>query len=147
MPRSVKHKSVNIKVETLGANGYHVFLRVTINGISCRFLLDTGASKSVVDKKFFETKFGKKSVRVIKQQTAGLHSSTAESYVATAKKFEVGGYMANQFDIALVDLHHVNSTYKHLKIKAIKGILGSDVLLESGAVIDYKTQKLSFHSL
>ncbi len=67
--------------EMLGG-GFHPFVNVTIEGKKCRFLIDTGASKSVIDKHFYESKLGRK-MKVLKQETTGLHSTVMESYVGT----------------------------------------------------------------
>jgi predicted aspartyl protease len=38
----------------LDEKSYHVFLTFYVDGVKCRFLLDTGASKTVIDKAFAE---------------------------------------------------------------------------------------------
>lgn len=119
------------------SGGYHLFLNVKLNGKRCRFLLDTGASKSVVDKAYFEKHFGKQNLKTIKQQTTGLHSSVPESYFGKIKEFGIGKKVIKNYTIAAVDLSHVNMTYAALKKPKIQGILGSDVMLQCKMLIDY----------
>ena len=121
--------------------GFHPFLTVSIEGRKCRFLIDTGASKSVIDKYFYESKLGRK-LKVIKQETTGLHSTVMESYTGKLKKLTIGKLVIAEYPIAAVDLMHVNMTYKKMKLKKIDGILGSDLLAKHGAVIDYAQAKL-----
>ena len=121
--------------------GYHPFIHVTVDGIKCRFLMDTGASKSVIDKHFYESKLGRK-LKVIKQETTGLHSTVMESYTGKIKKLGIGQRMISEYPIAAVDLMHVNMTYKKMKLKKIDGILGSDLLVRLGAIIVYAQEKL-----
>jgi predicted aspartyl protease len=134
-------KGVKFAITELVGGGFHPFLNVTIEGRKCRVLIDTGASKSVIDKEFYEKKLGRK-LKVIKQETTGLHSTVMESYVGKLKKYEVGSQTLSNFVIAAVDLSHVNMTYKKIKIQRIDGILGSDVLTQFGAVLDYGQGKL-----
>ena len=116
--------------------GFHPFITVDIEGQKCRFLIDTGASKSVIDKHFYETKLNRK-LKVIKQETTGLHSTVMESYTGKLKKLTIGKQLISDYGIAAVDLMHVNSTYQKMKLKKIHGILGSDLLKKYNAVIDY----------
>ncbi|MBS1612527.1 MAG: retropepsin-like domain-containing protein [Bacteroidetes bacterium] len=125
------------------SGGYHLFLNVKLNGKRCRFLLDTGASKSVVDKAYFEKHFGKQNLKTIKQQTTGLHSSVPESYFGKIKEFAVGKKLIKNYTIAAVDLSHVNMTYAALKKPKIQGILGSDVMLQCKMLIDYGTMTIT----
>lgn len=123
--------------------GYHLFVTVKLNDKRCRFLVDTGASKSVVDKAYFEKNFGAKNLKTIKQQTTGLHSSVPESYTGKVKEFVIGKKTIKNYTIAAVDLSHVNMTYASLKKPKIQGILGSDVMLQCKMVIDYGTMTIA----
>lgn len=135
---------VKMYLEKLDTTGYHLFVTVLVNTKRCRFLIDTGASHSVIDKGFFETNFGKRGMKKIQQATTGLHSSTTESYFGIIKELKVGAVIVRSYSVAAVDLNHVNSTYKQIKIKPIRGILGSDFFVKYKAKINYETQQLEF---
>jgi predicted aspartyl protease len=136
-----ENKGVKFVVTEMQGGGFHPFISVDIEGKKCRFLIDTGASKSVIDKHFYETKLNRK-LTVIKQETTGLHSTVMESYVGKLKKLTIGTRPISDYQIAAVDLMHVNTTYKKMKLKKIHGILGSDLLQRHGAVIDYAKSRL-----
>ena len=119
-----------------------MFLNMKVNGKKCRFLIDTGASKSVIDKKYFEDNVGKRALKTIKQETTGLHSSTPESYFGKIKEIEVGKHVVKGYSIAAVDLWHVNTVYKKMKQPKIQGILGSDLMLKYKMVVDYGNLKI-----
>lgn len=142
MAKTKKPVEVKLIIEALDATGYHLFLNVSVNGKRCRFLLDTGASHSVVDKAFFEKHFGKRSLKTVKQSTTGLHSSTTESHYGKIKDLKIGALLIKQFMAAAIDLNHVNSTYASLKKPKIHGILGSDILLSKKMIVDYGQSKL-----
>ena len=122
--------------------GFHLFLNLKVNGVKCRFLIDTGASKSVLDKKYFEEKIGKKYIKTVKQETTGLHSSTAESYYGVVKNIEVGHHVVKNYNIAAIDLSHVNQVYRNAKKPKINGILGSDLMLKYKMIVDYGKLKI-----
>ena len=134
-------KGVKFIAHEMMGGGYHPFITVTVEGVKCRFLIDTGASKSVIDKAFYESKLGRK-LKVIKQETTGLHSTVMESYVGKLKSMDIGALKISNYEIAAVDLNHVNGTYQKMKIKKIHGILGSDVFKNHNAIIDYAQSKL-----
>ena len=143
MPKNNTSKPNAVKfviTEMLGG-GFHPFVNVTIEGKKCRFLIDTGASKSVIDKHFYEAKLGRK-MKVLKQETTGLHSTVMESYVGTLKKLAIGKLVIPAYTVAGVDLMHVNTTYQKMKLKKIQGILGSDLLKKHNMVIYYGQSKL-----
>ncbi len=142
MAKTKKPVEVKLSIEALDFTGYHVFLNVTVNGKRCRFLLDTGASHSVVDKAFFEKHFGKRSLKTVKQSTTGLHSSTVESHFGRIKDLKIGALLIKKFTAAAIDLNHVNATYASIKKAKIHGILGSDILRANKMIIDYGQGKL-----
>lgn len=141
-----KSKEVIVKItaEQLDAHGYHIFLNTKLNGKTCRFLIDTGASHSVIDKKYFEKNIGPKNLKTNKQSTTGLHSSTTESYFGKIKEWKIGPLVVKNYTIAAVDLGHVNLTYASVGKKKIQGILGSDILFKHKMEIDYGKQQLRF---
>jgi len=143
MPKKNKEAPRGIKfvITEMQGGGFHPFLAVNIEGQKCRFLIDTGASKSVIDKYFYETKLNRK-LKVIKQETTGLHSTVMESFAGKLKKLTIGKLVISDYPIAAVDLMHVNTTYRKMKLKKIQGILGSDLLKKYDMVIDYGQSKL-----
>jgi hypothetical protein len=135
--------TVKLSIEELDKSGYHVFLNAKVNGKKCRFLLDTGASKTVVDKSWFEKHIGKDKLKTVKQETSGLHSVVHESYFGKIDELSFGKSSLKKFTAAAIDLNHVNGTYKKLNKQKIHGILGSELLLQLNAVIDYKSSLMT----
>jgi predicted aspartyl protease len=137
-----KETSVRIIMEPLDATGWHLFVKVKVNEKRCRFLIDTGASHTVIDKSFFEKNLGSKSLKTVKQATTGLHSSTDESHFGKIKDLFIGSLVIKNIEVAAVDLSHVNMTYAIIKMPKIHGILGSDILLRYKMIIDYGKEKI-----
>ncbi|HWB63128.1 MAG TPA: retropepsin-like aspartic protease [Chitinophagales bacterium] len=131
------NNTVKILLAKFQEGGYHLFISVKVNGKKCRFLIDTGASKSVIDKDYFVKVAGKRNLKTIQQETSSLHATTAESYFGKLKTVEIGHHKIANYVIAAVDLAHVNMVYKKLKQPRIQGILGSDLMLTYKMVVDY----------
>jgi len=136
-------KPVKLTIAELDTESYHVFLTIYIEGFKCRFLLDTGASRTVIDKGFVLKKFGAKKVKTIQRETSGLHSVVNETSLITINTMKIGVHDIKEHLFAAVDLSHVNNTYKKVNKPRIHGILGSDILLIFGAVIDYANKKMT----
>jgi len=137
-----KGSSVKIILGEFDKGGFHLFINIKVNGNRCRFLIDTGASKSVLDKKYFEDKIGKKYLKTVKQETTGLHSSVSESYFGIVKEIELGHQIVSKYNIAVIDLSHVNMVYKSAGKPKINGILGSDLMLKYKMIINYGELKI-----
>ncbi len=134
---------VKILLVEFDEGGSHIFINLAVNGKRCRFLIDTGASKSVLDKDYFEKHLDKKNLRTIKQETSGLHSSVPETHLGVVKKLNIGQLSISNYEIAAVDLKHVNTIYKKVKKPPIHGILGSDLMQKYKMVINYGTLSIS----
>lgn len=135
-------KTVKIILAELDKGGYHLFVNVKVNGKRCRFLIDTGASRSVIDKTYFEKHVGKRNLKTIKLETTGLHSSVPESHFGKVKMLEIGKLAIKNQSIAAIDLSHVNMTYAKLQQPKIQGILGSDYMMQYKMIIDYGQGKI-----
>ncbi|MFM2230526.1 MAG: hypothetical protein RL607_1784 [Bacteroidota bacterium] len=116
-------------------NTQHVILSAKVNGVSGRFILDTGASTSCIG---FES--------VTKFQLETQHSTTkAAGAGATGMHTEqsidnflqIGRWKYPSFPFVVFDLTHVNTALAQYKVKPVDGIIGADVLLKSQAIIDY----------
>lgn len=135
-------KVTKLKMVELAENNYHVFLSVKTNGKRNVFILDTGASGSVVDLNYYTKNLDAKH-KTINQEVRGLHSTQSQTHVGKLKTLEIGTLQFKNVQVSCIDLSHVNQAYKmrDLKLK-VNGIIGSDLLMQMGAVIDYKTQLL-----
>lgn len=140
--QSKKATGIKIILAELDPGGYHLFINLKVNGKKCRFLIDTGASKSVIAKDYYDKHLSKKKLKTIKQETTGLHSTVHETHIGVIKELELGKQKVKNYTVAAIDLNHVNNTYKMLKQPKIQGILGSDLMFKYKMVIDYGQQKI-----
>ena len=113
-----------------------------IHGKEARFLIDTGASRSVfdphtitdfIDNVAFEKKEG---------MTAGVGSSDLESATFMIEVFSIGELEIHDYEAVALDLENIHEMYGKLGLPRIDGIIGGDLLKRYKSVINYKGTKL-----
>jgi hypothetical protein len=67
----------------------------------------------------------------------GLGVSEMETKVAKLKDLKIGKAEFKELEVAVLDIAHVNETYRLIEIPEIDGVLGSDFLMKYDAVINY----------
>jgi predicted aspartyl protease len=126
-----KYKKINFKV----SKTQHLLIKASINGVSGNFILDTGASNSCVGFEgvdYFNLKAGKS-----KTKAAGAGATGMFTQLAKNNSIQIGRWKANDFNVIIFDMTHVNQALQQYKAKSVHGIIGADVLLEGKAIIDY----------
>ncbi|MCP4977926.1 MAG: clan AA aspartic protease [Maribacter sp.] len=114
----------------------HFELVAKINGISGRFILDTGASNTCIgmDKIEYFNLISKES----EVKAAGAGATNMETLISTKNNIEIGNWSKHKQKIVLFDLTHVNEALTTHKALPVDGIIGADILKKSKAIIDYK---------
>lgn len=131
-------KNVEIKPIITG----HLLVDTMVNGKSASLILDTGASDTVMD--FNKRKyFGFEGLEKSKEEAKGLGTGSIY-FCGGDENFSLGGQELN-INLVMIDLSHVRNSVNRIykKNKKIDGILGADVLIKYGAIIDYKTKELT----
>ena len=110
------------------------FVDITLNGIKTQLLIDTGASKSLLDITKSE-EYGFKCVLVSEDQYVGL-GGLQDIYITYQ-------YKVDEFYISFLgaDLSEIQEYFIKDGIRIV-GILGSDYLENNKATIDFKENKL-----
>jgi len=135
---------VPIKVKKIPPHGSHLFVGGKILGVPMMFLIDTGASQSVVDKQFAVDHFGEIHIKTSDHHTTGLSSSIPNSEFSRLRRIHIGSYQIKPAEFALIDLSHVNAAYQMAGFSAVQGIIGGDILKKYDCVIDYRNKLLTF---
>ena len=133
---------VPIQLLDIEGEGLHIMVKGTIHGKEARFLIDTGASRTVFDATTilefvedlqFEPKEG---------MSAGVGSSGLETSVFHLGVFTVGDLQVRDYQAVALDLSNIHEMYANLGLPRIDGILGGDLLKRYKAVINYRSKKL-----
>jgi hypothetical protein len=115
----------------------HLFVPVVINGVERLWILDTGASVTVVDRAFADA-IGLKGEGDIKGVAAG---GTVDVSFATLPPFEVKGIRFKEQTVAIIDF---GSLIRRLGVD-IAGVLGFDFLSRFVTRVDYANELVSLY--
>ncbi|WP_136467546.1 retropepsin-like aspartic protease [Flagellimonas onchidii] len=118
----------------------HFEISAKINGVSGRFILDTGASNTCVGMDKIEFFHMVSEVSEIK--AAGAGATEMETLVSAKNKIQIGEWKKKKQKIVLFDLVHVNQALTSHNSLPVDGIIGADILKKGKAVIDYDKKLL-----
>ncbi|THV58832.1 acid protease [Flagellimonas alvinocaridis] len=113
----------------------HFELAAKINGITGRFILDTGASNTCVGMDRID--FFKMVSESTDVKAAGAGATEMETLISTKNKIKIGDWKKSRLKIVLFDLVHVNKALTSHNALPVDGIIGADILKKGNAVIDY----------
>ena len=138
MAKKINKFSIPLRLISIDKEGFHLMVKIKLNGKVARLVLDTGASKTVFDstkiKKYVSHQLFEKNAEL----STGLGTNTMESHSVIIKKLLIGELVVPDFKIILLDLAHISHSYEQMGLPAIDGVLGGDILYQFNAVIDYK---------
>jgi len=118
----------------------HFQLKGYLNGIPINLILDTGASGSVIDLE--SASQYELQVEAQEEKASGLGVLDAEMSKAEGNKLKLGTLELEGLSLNLLDLTSVNTALVNEGASPIQGILGSDLLRNHTAIIDYAENKL-----
>jgi len=113
----------------------HFEVSAKINGISGRFILDTGASNTCIgiDKiAFFDLTSEASEIKA-----AGAGATEMETLISNKNKVQLSNWKKKKQKIVLFDLVHVNEALIAHQALPVDGIIGADILKKGKAIIDY----------
>lgn len=130
--------SLNVPIQLLKIeDGFHLLITIRVNGKPARLLIDTGASKTVFDKEMVVKFLSIERFEKHDKLSTGLGTGTMKSHLAVIDTISIGKTKIKNYKTVVIDLSHVNRAYKQMRQKPIDGVLGSDILKEYGAIINY----------
>ena len=122
----------------------HLELKVKINNVKGRFILDTGASNSCVG--FDQVELFQLDTQESEHKASGAGTTEIETKISKKNKLKIGHYQLKKTSLILIDLMHINHALEKQKAKPIQGIIGADILDKGKAIIDYKKKYLFLKS-
>ncbi|WP_353126961.1 retropepsin-like aspartic protease [Parapedobacter pyrenivorans] len=135
---------VPLTLLNLQDDGFHLLLEVIVFDKPFKAVLDTGASKTVFDKATVETHLQE---NMILQHTdmvsTGLGTTSMQSFILNVPDLQVGDLHLKNHEVAVLDLSTINYAYEQLDIEPVIGVIGGDILMPFGGIIDYKKLALT----
>ena len=131
---------VPLEIVELEDNSYHIITTVLIGSIEGDFIIDTGASVTVIDR---NTPFSHEAIADVPEiNSGGVSGRIEEVKLVNLPTFQIGDYTIENLHAAVIDLDYVNTLYEKQLRRRISGLLGSDFLVKFKAVIDYENKYL-----
>ncbi len=115
----------------------HIAVESYVNQKKALFIIDTGASNTVLDltrSARFELRHD---LSNIPEMAVGLGSDQIESSIARAELFSLGEMNFPNFPFVLLDLSIINTTFARFGQEPVDGIIGNDLLISCSARISY----------
>jgi hypothetical protein len=144
----MKKSSYKIPIELLELedDNYHFLIRSHLNddteGI---WVLDTGASKSVLNSQLTDWYIPVEASDT-EVKSAGIGEENVLTSVGEVVRLKFGDLEIKNWNVAIINLEHINKLYSKFTDHKIAGLLGSDFLVKYQAVINLKKQHLKLIS-
>lgn len=129
----LQKKYVKVPLVLTATNHFEVVAK--INGVTGRFILDTGASNTCIG--FDKIELFKLTSEASEIKAAGAGATNMETLIATKNRITIGSWKKKKLKIVLFDLVHVNEALTAHNALPVDGIIGADVLKKAKAIIDY----------
>lgn len=134
---------IPLQVLTLEQQGYHILVEVKIFDTIHKMVVDTGASKTVLDKSML-IQAGTTETALIASNilSTGLGTNAMESHTFKLEHFSIADWSCKPIEVAVLDLSTINYAYTQMGFPSVIGVLGGDILLHYGGIINYKKRTL-----
>lgn len=133
---------IPIELIELESENYHILVSSVFSDRETgKWVVDTGASKSVFDKNLQE--YIEYTDGVSEDlHSAGISDEPMKGQIAQLKPLSFSGLKVPDMKVVVLDLSHINQLYASTAGVEICGLLGGDFLMKNNAVIDYKRKRI-----
>ena len=131
-----------INIISIEGDGFHLIAEGCINGKTARFVVDTGASRTVFDKDKILNYINNPEFSEKEGLSAGIGGTDISSFIFNIEELCLGDLKITDYQAVAMDLSNINSSYAMIKLPPIDGVLGGDLLVKYKAVISYRLKKI-----
>lgn len=140
----IRKTSLPLEIVTIDeGGGIHLCAEITLNRKKCKMVLDTGASRTVFDQDEIKRYVKEDITEIAGKMSAGLGTDSMQTHSVLVKKMKLKSLEITDYEGLALDLTVLNNSYEQLGYKKVIGVLGSDILQEYEAVIDFGKKKLT----
>lgn len=133
---------IPINIINIEGDGFHLIVEGMINNKPARFVVDTGASRTVFDKDRILNYIDNPEFNEKEGISAGIGGADITSFIFNIEELSFGNLKINDYQAVAMDLSNVNNSYAMLKLPPVDGVLGGDLMKKYQAVINYKLKKM-----
>lgn len=118
----------------------HIVFHLFLNQYPALFLLDTGASGTILTLESVE----RFSLKIEETEESGTGAGTTNLKMQRALQNELifKDKKIENIDLFVMDLAHVNNSFLDIGHQTIDGVLGADILINHNCIVDYKGMNL-----
>ena len=136
---------IPLQIIELERENYHILIEGNFeDGTPSCWIIDTGASKTVLDKNLSSHYELMDQDDMEDYQSAGINQGMMETSVGKLTYLHFGEVKIIGQKVALIDLNHVNDIYGKYTSYRIAGLLGGDILMQHQCKIDYANKIIQF---
>lgn len=136
---------IPLQIIELERENYHILIEGNFeDGTPSCWIVDTGASKTVLDKNLSLHYELMDPDDMEDYQSAGINQGMMETSVGKLTYLRFGEVKIIGQKVALIDLNHVNDIYGKYTSYRIAGLLGGDILMQRQCKIDYANKIIQF---
>ena len=133
---------IPINIISIEGDGFHLIAEGCINNKTARFVVDTGASRTVFDKSRILNYINEPDFSEKEGISAGIGGTDISSFIFNIEELSFGDLKIKDYQAVAMDLANINSSYEMIKLPPIDGVLGGDLLRKYQAVISYRLKKI-----
>ena len=133
---------IPINIINIENDGFHIIAEGLINGKLARFVVDTGASRTVFDKDRILNYIDNPEFSEKEGISAGIGGTDISSFIFSINELCFGELKINDYQAIAMDLSNINDSYAMINLPPIDAVLGGDLLKKYQAIINYKSKKI-----
>jgi hypothetical protein len=139
-------RSIPFVVQEIENHSFHPLVTGEIDGKIISLILDTGASRTVIDNSLT---IGLSTIENIDQETfaAGINAQKMEVTQVKVPSLKIGNIEFRDLIAFSTDLSAVSNLYEQMAGVKIDGLLGCDFLVKHQAIIDFEKGTIELTNL
>jgi len=139
---------IPLQIIELENDNFHILIEGSFHdGTTANWIIDTGASKTVLDSNLNQLYENIESDHEEDYQSAGINQGMLDTTVGKIYGVKFGKLEITNLKVALINLNHVNEIYEKYTSYRIAGLIGGDILMDYRCMIDYEKKVIQFNAI
>ncbi len=127
---------VPLHLQPIQHTGYHCFVNLYYCKLPVPMVLDTGASRTIVDTAAVERMDLSHALYRTDEEAVGFSSQGMKAQMVQFPDLRIGRVRLKDWTLGAFSLEHINNTYRTMEIPPVSGVMGNDLLVALDAKID-----------
>ena len=124
------------------SGGFHLHVHCLINGREATLIVDTGASHTILCKEAVKKYVNMEMLQDNPLPSTGVGGISYDTSLVKLTSLQIASVKDFSIEVAVIDISHVQESYKEAGNFPIDGILGCDYLVKHKCIIDLSKLKM-----